>query len=113
MVADSIIFLHILNNLCMDENMDISPVMSLITFSLFFFPATTLTGLHFVTTTLMTIVFRWFGLSQPSHLPLADLVKFVIFSNLSIVGMNVSLMWNSVGFYQVGEIFSSYYTMQP
>jgi solute carrier family 35 protein E3 len=96
----------------MDENMDISPVMLLITFS-FFFSATTLTGLHFVTTTLMTVVFRWFGLSQPSHLPLADLVKFVIFSNLSIVGMNVSLMWNSVGFYQVGEIFSSYYTMQP
>ena len=52
----------------------------------------------------MTIVFRWFGLSQPSHLPLADLVKFVIFSNLSIVGMNVSLMWNSVGFYQVSEL---------
>jgi hypothetical protein len=37
----------------------------------------------------------------------------VIFSNLSIVGMNVSLMWNSVGFYQVGEIFSSCYNMQP
>ncbi|CAL4942336.1 unnamed protein product [Urochloa decumbens] len=66
--------------------------------------ATTLTGLHFVTTTLMTIVFRWLGLSQPSHLPLADLIKFVIFSNLSIVGMNVSLMWNSVGFYQIAKL---------
>ncbi|KAF0889461.1 hypothetical protein E2562_024523 [Oryza meyeriana var. granulata] len=66
--------------------------------------ATTLTGLHFVTTTLMTIVFRWLGLSQPSHLPLPDLVKFVIFSNLSIVGMNVSLMWNSVGFYQIAKL---------
>ena len=94
----------------MDVNLDISPALSLIT--LFFFAATTLTGLHFVTTTLMTIVFRWLGLSQPSQLPVADLIKFVIFSNLSIVGMNVSLMWNSVGFYQVGEIFSSYYTMQ-
>ncbi|KAG2548451.1 hypothetical protein PVAP13_9KG186400 [Panicum virgatum] len=66
--------------------------------------STTLTGLHFVTTTLMTIVFRWLGLSQPSHLPLADLIKFVIFSNLSIVGMNVSLMWNSVGFYQIAKL---------
>ncbi|CAN6344288.1 unnamed protein product [Urochloa humidicola] len=66
--------------------------------------ATTLTGLHFVTTTLMTIVFRWLGLSQPSHLPVADLIKFVIFSNLSIVGMNVSLMWNSVGFYQIAKL---------
>jgi hypothetical protein len=86
------------------KNLNISPDMSLITF---FFAATTLTGLHFVTTTLMTIVFRWLGLSQPSQLPLADLIKFVIFSNLSIVGMNVSLMWNSVGFYQVSGIFSS------
>lgn len=111
-IADSTVFLDILNKVCIDVNLDISPVMSLITFS-FFFSATTLTGLHFVTTTLMTIVFRWLGLSQPSHLPLADLVKFVIFSNLSIVGMNVSLMWNSVGFYQVGEIFSSCYNMQP
>jgi envelope glycoprotein E (stem/anchor protein) len=66
--------------------------------------ATTLTGLHFVTTTLMTIVFRWLGLSQPSHLPIPDLIKFVIFSNLSIVGMNVSLMWNSVGFYQIAKL---------
>ncbi|XP_066355079.1 UDP-rhamnose/UDP-galactose transporter 4-like isoform X1 [Miscanthus floridulus] len=71
--------------------------------------ATTLTGLHFVTTTLMTIVFRWLGLSQPSQLPVADLIKFVIFSNLSIVGMNVSLMWNSVGFYQVSEFFCTCY----
>jgi solute carrier family 35 protein E3 len=57
----------------------------------------------------MTIVFRWLGLSQPSQLPVADLIKFVIFSNLSIVGMNVSLMWNSVGFYQVSDFFCTYY----
>jgi hypothetical protein len=66
--------------------------------------ATTLTGLHFATTTVMTLVFRWVGLSQPSQLPLPDLAKFVVFSNLSIVGMNVSLMWNSVGFYQVAKL---------
>ncbi|KAI3710432.1 hypothetical protein L2E82_40212 [Cichorium intybus] len=64
---------------------------------------TTLTGLHFVTTTLMTIVLRWLGYIQPSHLPVADLLKFVLFANFSIVGMNVSLMWNSVGFYQVAR----------
>jgi hypothetical protein len=63
--------------------------------------ATTLTGLHFATTTLMTLVMKWLGYVQPSHLPLSELVKFVFFANLSIVGMNVSLMWNSVGFYQV------------
>ncbi|KAJ0985266.1 hypothetical protein J5N97_003622 [Dioscorea zingiberensis] len=66
--------------------------------------ATTLTGFHFATTTLMTIVFRWLGYIQPSHLPLPELLKFVLFANLSIVGMNVSLMWNSVGFYQIAKL---------
>ncbi|KAE8100377.1 hypothetical protein FH972_018284 [Carpinus fangiana] len=64
--------------------------------------ATTLTGLHFAMTTLMTLVLRWLGYVQSSHLPFPDLLKFVIFANFSIVGMNVSLMWNSVGFYQEG-----------
>ncbi|EHA8588533.1 UDP-galactose transporter 2-like [Cocos nucifera] len=66
--------------------------------------ATTLTGLHFATTTIMTIVLRWLGYIQTSHLPLPDLIKFVLFANLSIVGMNVSLMWNSVGFYQIAKL---------
>ncbi|KAL5560239.1 hypothetical protein UlMin_036450 [Ulmus minor] len=66
--------------------------------------ATTLTGLHFATTTLMTVVLRWLGYIQPSHLPLSELLKFVVFANFSIVGMNVSLMWNSVGFYQIAKL---------
>ncbi|KAE8666601.1 hypothetical protein F3Y22_tig00112496pilonHSYRG00067 [Hibiscus syriacus] len=66
--------------------------------------ATTLTGLHFATTTLMTAVLRWLGYIQPSHLPLSELLKFVLFANFSIVGMNVSLMWNSVGFYQIAKL---------
>lgn len=66
--------------------------------------ATTLTGLHFATTTLMTAVLRWLGYIQASHLPLLELLKFVLFANFSIVGMNVSLMWNSVGFYQIAKL---------
>ncbi|XP_044509983.1 UDP-rhamnose/UDP-galactose transporter 6-like [Mangifera indica] len=66
--------------------------------------ATTLTGLHFATTTLMTSVLRWMGYIQPSHLPFPELLKFIIFANFSIVGMNVSLMWNSVGFYQIAKL---------
>ncbi|CAI8583340.1 unnamed protein product [Vicia faba] len=66
--------------------------------------ATTLTGLHFVTTTLMTLVLRMLGYVQPSHLPFSELLKFVFFANFSIVGMNVSLMWNSVGFYQIAKL---------
>ncbi|KAK1403878.1 UDP-rhamnose/UDP-galactose transporter 6 [Heracleum sosnowskyi] len=66
--------------------------------------ATTLTGLHFLTTTLMTGVLRWMGYIQPSHLPVSELLKFVLFANFSIVGMNVSLMLNSVGFYQIAKL---------
>ncbi|KAF6146382.1 hypothetical protein GIB67_020476 [Kingdonia uniflora] len=73
--------------------------------------ATTLTGLHFVTTTLMTAVLRWLGYIQPSHLPLPELLKFVLFANFSIVGMNVSLMWNSVGFYQYVHYLQRKYSL--
>ncbi|CAN0878617.1 UDP-rhamnose/UDP-galactose transporter 5 [Linum grandiflorum] len=66
--------------------------------------ATTLTGLHFATTTLLTVVLRWMKYIQPSHLPVPELLKFVLFANFSIVGMNVSLMWNSVGFYQIAKL---------
>ncbi|VVB11687.1 unnamed protein product [Arabis nemorensis] len=66
--------------------------------------ATTLTGLHFTTTTLMTIVLRCLGYIQPSHLPFTELLRFILFANFSIVGMNVSLMWNSVGFYQIAKL---------
>ncbi|GAB4854111.1 UDP-rhamnose/UDP-galactose transporter 6 [Ancistrocladus abbreviatus] len=66
--------------------------------------ATTLTGMHFVATTLMTAFLRWLGYIQSSHLPWPELLKFVIFANFSIVGMNVSLMWNSVGFYQIAKL---------
>ncbi|CAN1828822.1 UDP-rhamnose/UDP-galactose transporter 5 [Linum perenne] len=52
--------------------------------------ATTLTGLHFSTTTMLTIVLRWMKYIQPSHLPVMELVKFVFFANFSIVGMNIA-----------------------
>uniref|UniRef100_M4F055 Sugar phosphate transporter domain-containing protein n=1 Tax=Brassica campestris TaxID=3711 RepID=M4F055_BRACM len=66
--------------------------------------ATTLTGLHFAFTTLMTIVLRCLGYIHPSHLPFPELLRFILFANFSIVGMNVSLMWNSVGFYQIAKL---------
>lgn len=66
--------------------------------------ATTLTGLHFATTTLTTVILRMLGYIQPSQLPLPELLKYVICANFSIVGMNLSLMWNSVGFYQIAKL---------
>ncbi|KAL6583199.1 UDP-rhamnose/UDP-galactose transporter 5 [Orobanche minor] len=66
--------------------------------------ATTLTGLHFAATTTMTVILKRLGYIQSSPLPLSDLMKFILFANFSIVGMNVSLMWNSVGFYQIAKL---------
>ncbi|KAI3684097.1 hypothetical protein L2E82_49948 [Cichorium intybus] len=43
----------------------------------------------------------------PSHIPVADLMLFVLFANFFNVGMSVSLMWNSVGFYQFDKRFWS------
>ncbi|GJM88105.1 hypothetical protein PR202_ga04131 [Eleusine coracana subsp. coracana] len=62
-------------------------------FAAWSFNITTSVGIIMVNKALMAKHGFSFGLSQPSHLPLPDLIKFVIFSNLSIVGMNVSLMW--------------------
>lgn len=55
----------------------------------------------------MTLVLKSLGYIQNSHLPLHERLKFVLFANFSIVGMNVSLMWNSVGFYQVSAAYQS------
>ena len=44
------------------------------------------------------------GIYSAILLTIAGTIKFVFFANLSIVGMNVSLMWNSVGFYQVKRV---------
>ncbi|XP_073041294.1 UDP-rhamnose/UDP-galactose transporter 6-like [Primulina eburnea] len=66
--------------------------------------ATTLTGLHFAATTLMTLLLKRLGYIGSSALPVSDLLKFVLCANFSIVGMNLSLMWNSVGFYQIAKL---------
>ncbi|TXG60467.1 hypothetical protein EZV62_015040 [Acer yangbiense] len=58
--------------------------------------ATTLIGMHFGTTTILTVFLRWMGYIQTSHLPSSELLRFVLFANFSIVGM-----WSSVGFYKL------------
>ncbi|TVU15324.1 hypothetical protein EJB05_38840 [Eragrostis curvula] len=66
--------------------------------------ATTLPGLHFATTALATVILKSLGYLEPSYLPLKELVKYVSFANISVVGMNASLMWNTVGFYQISKL---------
>lgn len=63
--------------------------------------ATTLTGFHFAVTALVGLVSNATGYSASKHVPLWELLWFSIVANMSITGMNFSLMLNSVGFYQV------------
>ncbi|KAJ0089379.1 hypothetical protein Patl1_33061 [Pistacia atlantica] len=62
--------------------------------------ATTLTGFHFTVTALVGLVSNAAGYSASKHVPFWELLWFSIVANMSITGMNFSLMLNSVGFYQ-------------
>ncbi|KAI0501589.1 UDP-rhamnose/UDP-galactose transporter 2 [Dendrobium catenatum] len=66
--------------------------------------ATTLTGLHFGVTALVGLVSNATGYSASKHVPLWELLWFSIVANTSITGMNLSLMLNSVGFYQISKL---------
>ncbi|GJP55919.1 hypothetical protein CLOM_g14934 [Closterium sp. NIES-68] len=65
--------------------------------------ATTLTALHFA----VTGIVGWLGggarRGSPC-VPLRELVAFSVVANASIVGMNFSLMLNTVGFYQIAKL---------
>ncbi|CAM8908434.1 hypothetical protein QQ045_018659 [Rhodiola kirilowii] len=61
--------------------------------------STTLTGFHFAVTTLVGMVSNATGYSASKHVPLWELLWFSIVANMSITGMNLSLLLNSVGFY--------------
>ncbi|OMO72140.1 hypothetical protein CCACVL1_17925 [Corchorus capsularis] len=66
--------------------------------------ATTLTGFHFSMTALIGLVSNATGYSTKKHVPLWELLWFSIVANTSITGMNLSLMLNSVGFYQISKL---------
>ncbi|CAA7399421.1 unnamed protein product [Spirodela intermedia] len=66
--------------------------------------ATTLTGFHFTVTSLVGWISAKSGYSTPKQVPLWELLRFSIAANLSITGMNFSLMLNSVGFYQISKL---------
>lgn len=65
--------------------------------------ATTLTAFHFTVTAAVGYISSSLGYSVSKHVPFRDLFLFSLVSNTSIVSMNLSLMLNSVGFYQVRE----------
>lgn len=67
----------------------------------FTFLATTLTGCQFLVTALVGAVSNATGYITSKHVPLWELLWFSIVANMSVTGLNLSLMLNSVGFYQV------------
>ncbi|XP_047327123.1 UDP-rhamnose/UDP-galactose transporter 3-like [Impatiens glandulifera] len=77
-------------------------LMSLHGYSFIF--ATTLTGFHFLVTALVGAVSKATGYSASKHVPNWELIWFSIVANMSITGMNLSLMLNSVGFYQISKL---------
>jgi uncharacterized membrane protein len=66
--------------------------------------ATTLTGLHFAVTALVGMLSNAAGYSASKPIPFWELLWFSIVANTSITGMNLSLMLNSVGFYQISKL---------
>nr|GEX44577.1 UDP-rhamnose/UDP-galactose transporter 2-like [Tanacetum cinerariifolium] len=66
--------------------------------------ATTLTGFHFAVTALVGFISNSSGYTASKHVPLWELLWFSIVANMSITGMNLSLMLNSVGFYQISKL---------
>ncbi|KAL9144245.1 hypothetical protein ABFS82_14G284700 [Erythranthe guttata] len=66
--------------------------------------ATTLTGFHFAVTALVGMISNATGFSASKHVPFWELLWFSIVANMSITGMNFSLMLNSVGFYQISKL---------
>eukprot|EP00270_Netrium_digitus_P014856 TRINITY_DN5132_c0_g1_i1.p1 TRINITY_DN5132_c0_g1~~TRINITY_DN5132_c0_g1_i1.p1 ORF type:complete len:342 (-),score=55.26 TRINITY_DN5132_c0_g1_i1:195-1220(-) len=67
--------------------------------------ATTLTGLHFVMTAIVGVISSRVGyLSSDKKLPFFELLWFSLVANASVVCMNISLMLNSVGFYQISKL---------
>ncbi|GKC13338.1 UDP-rhamnose/UDP-galactose transporter 2-like protein [Tanacetum coccineum] len=63
----------------------------------------TLTGFHFAVTALVGFISNSSGYTASKHVPLWKLLWFLIVANISIMGMNLSLMLNSVGFYHISK----------
>ena len=67
-----------------------------------FLAVATLTSFHYVFTSLVGYFSAASGvLTNKTAVPLWELIWFTIVADLSVVGMNMSLKLNSVGFYQV------------
>jgi len=71
----------------------------------------TLNALHYLTTTVWTMIAKRVGLakkddgsSKPAHVPLMSVVLFTAVSDASIISLNTSLMLNSITLYQIAKL---------
>eukprot|EP00892_Ulva_mutabilis_P000291 jgi/Ulvmu1/10262/UM060_0063.1 len=68
--------------------------------------AVTLCALHFISCSVGLTVMKMLGLTQSSGktIPWSDRIMFAVAANISIASLNLSLMVNSVGFYQIAKL---------
>lgn len=69
-----------------------------------FLYATTLCGFHYITTAVAMWGAEHMGFSKPAKIPLKDLSSLVVAASMSLASLNLSLMLNSVGFYQISKL---------
>ncbi|GJV01761.1 hypothetical protein Tco_1335330 [Tanacetum coccineum] len=60
-----------------------------------------ITGFHFAVTTLVGFISNSSGYTASKHVPLWELLWYLIIVDMSITEMSLSLMLNSVGFFHV------------
>eukprot|EP00803_Ostreobium_quekettii_P003043 evm.model.scf_3596.1 EVM.evm.TU.scf_3596.1 scf_3596:6303-11556(-) len=69
--------------------------------------AATLSGLHFLASSGAMQIQKALGVLKPTgEVPLRDIAIFVLVNDLSIVSLNISLMVNTVGFYQIAKLLN-------
>jgi solute carrier family 35, member E3 len=66
--------------------------------------ATTLCALHYLVCAVYMWVLQAMGTVKRVDVPLKDLVMFTVAANISIASLNISLLVNSVGFYQIAKL---------
>ncbi|WIA31128.1 hypothetical protein OEZ86_001149 [Tetradesmus obliquus] len=66
--------------------------------------ATTLCALHFLASAASIWAAQAMGLAGQARIPTKDALKFAVMANMSIASLNLSLLVNSVGFYQVAKL---------
>jgi len=72
--------------------------------SLSYHTATTLTALHFLVCTLSIWAIQHMGYIRKTTMPKQDLWIFTFIADISILTLNLSLMLNTVSFYQIAKL---------